>query len=506
MGQLIAWRRSEMMHAEKIARMLGADFTLLGTKHSMETLRYLVAQPNVTKTYLSHRISELRRLNMAGFDPRTGRSEGWSRVASEVNLLHKYFADESQVLINPTAIDELRFHRVKTLMGLGNEASVDGPARQQVDGPSARLADRWMLPRGQELIWSNPSEQDGELAESDEPEQRASAEAYARLVGSPDYSKAPQHSELLSFGLEVDDPIALGVARSLFNQIYFDIAARDHMIIEHTPGLCVYRPFFRSHGAEVRKQADWSGGVRQEIEHWTKKIKEPDPNESSAGAGVGRRNEGSIASGSHRVKAAFVHTVPEIAARLQWLTSPSAEEEQFPQSMKRHLREALKEKGCPRQDSDLLWKPDGLKERFAHLVAAGRGDFVMQNPDIVFDLLKSSIAFTLHALFTGLESQHDYESGLFFAWEQPDQQVENLVEVAKDLCAYFAGTSAPDEARKRFWKEVYRQCQVVLSENPAADISRAFGFQYDDLVEQASFLGKRWRIPGYFDPDAPTPS
>ena len=124
----------------------------------------------------------------------------------------------------------------------------------------------------------------------------------------------------------------------------------------------------------------------------------------------------------------------------------------------------------------------------------------------MFDLLKSSIAFTLHALFTALESQHDYEIGLFCAWEEPDQQVENLAEVAEDLCTYFAGTSAPDEARKRFWKEVYRQCQVVFSENPAEDISRAFGFQYDDLVEQASFLGKRWRIPGFFDPDAPTPS
>lgn len=61
--QLIYWRRAEMMQAENLARALGAEFTLLGTKHSWESFRYVVECPATRKTYLSHRISEVRRKN-----------------------------------------------------------------------------------------------------------------------------------------------------------------------------------------------------------------------------------------------------------------------------------------------------------------------------------------------------------------------------------------------------------------------------------------------------------
>ena len=65
LGHLMSWRRSEMIYAENLARALGADFTVLGTKHSLTSLRHLTRSLSTPKTYLSHRISEVRRMNKA---------------------------------------------------------------------------------------------------------------------------------------------------------------------------------------------------------------------------------------------------------------------------------------------------------------------------------------------------------------------------------------------------------------------------------------------------------
>ena len=288
--QLIHWRRAEMMHAENLARTLGAEFTLLGTKHSWESFWYVVERPATPKTYLSHRISEVRRKNKA-VNALPGVLGDWEDVADEVNDLHQEFLKHRQLLINPTAIDELRFDDLEPWRpeppdegesDRGDEGESDrDPVPLLSRGQSPLLARRWPLPKNTPMLWSQP----GGDAPATAPQE----------VLSPDDASV-QHTELLKGGLDLHDPVSSAVARSLARQIYFDIAARDHMIVEHTPGLCVYRPFFSTGHSEEGKGADWSSGVEREIDHWRKKV-----------------------PGEAQPRAALVHTRPETMARLQWL-------------------------------------------------------------------------------------------------------------------------------------------------------------------------------------------
>ena len=357
LGQLIAWRRAEMIQAESLARTLDAEFTLLGTKHSKPILGDLARGSGLPKIYISHRISEVRRMNKST-NSLPGDLGSWSPVADEVNHLHRRFAAAGLLLINPTAIDELRF-----------DNAPDG------DGHSPLLARRWPLPERTDLLWSHPG------------------------------GHSPEHTELLSGDLPVSDPISSGVAGSLSNQIFFDIAARDHIIVEHTPGLCAYRPFFRSSHDAEGSRADWSGGVKREIRRWDRKTRALSRDNASDRAEGAARPIGETAStpvGPDHPKAAFVHTGREIEARLRWLEAEGRLGTRLYETAKDLLKAALKEVDFPDEHvRDLLSGKINAQagqlgsDPYAH-------HYVAQRPATVLRLIGAATTAALHHIFTRL--------------------------------------------------------------------------------------------------------
>ena len=456
--QLIMWRRAEMILAENIALTLGADFTLLGTKHSNEVLKYLARPSPVPKTYISHRISAVRRKNKEQARL-PGDIGDLGPLAEEVNRMHLAFARKGQVLINPTAIDELRF---------GN------PYEEGVRSPY--LSARWPLPDHDEhLLWSRPDRGDD----------------------------IPEHTRLLSGELDDPDPISPGVARSLSNQIFFDIAFRDHMIVEHTPSLCVFRPFIGSSEDKGGKGADWSRGVFREIERWRGKV---------------------AGSAQERPKLAFVHTRGEIAARLQWLSKPPPAgvdssnavgsppgvalpkkirlHRYFADVVEDHLRGKMKaEQFDPKAIDDLfegktIGDPDQLgRERDSQVETEARK---------ILDWISFSAKVALHQLFTTQPPPHqeerasmpDHEIGLFVCAEGDDEAIldREWGRLIETVCGFFAGdlpeTEPKDrnsETYSRFWAVVLEEFKKVFGEDQ--DFSRLAclltGIPYDDLVRFA---------------------
>ena len=411
--QLIAWRRNEIVQAENLARTLGAEFTLLGTKHSWNSFRYLVERPAIRKTYLSHRISEVRRRNKQ-VNALPGDLGEWREVVHEVNDLHLEFLDHEQLLINPTAIDELRFDDLEPWRPMSADqesADQQNPAHDPIPllsrGQSPLLARRWPLPRNTPLSWSR-------LGGEDAPLEDALTDDL-----SPDDASV-QHTELLKGGLELHDPISSAIARTLSTQIYFDISARDHMIVEHTPGLCVYRPFFSTSHSGDGEGTDWSRGVKREIDHWRKK----DP-------------------GAVESRAAFVHTRSEIMARLQWLKSDNRFENEVTGPTGRLLRDKLLDWEFDSDETKALFEgrlgrgPSHLERRPEATIRYRAGE--------ILNWIETYALISLRHMFTRLDSPEsrkgdsgvNREVELFVAEEGRGQSVVGLGTLAKSLCSFF---------------------------------------------------------------------
>ena len=230
--ELMSWRRSEMITAENIARTLGCEVTFLGLKHTQESLKQLVSAPAVPRIYLSHRISEARRNNMSSRS--RAEPEGrWEPLAREVNELHIRLAEKKAVLINPTAIDELRFDN-------------DRKTRRR----NPKLAPRWPLPDRDEqpLLW--------DYVVPDEDVDKVFVETAKEV-------EDVNHEAIFLGGLPQGDEVASHAARTLSNQIYAEIPLRDHFIVENTPNLCVYRPFFCGKSSRDNPKVTWSGESRR---------------------------------------------------------------------------------------------------------------------------------------------------------------------------------------------------------------------------------------------------
>lgn len=402
---LLAWRRSEIIHAENLAHVLDADLTVLGTKHRFSALRDLVTSTDTPEVYLSHRITEVRRMNQFTNDLPYNLGT-WSPVADEVNRLHSLFADQHQVLINPTAIDELRF---------GSPISRTERSRY--------LAARWPLPPNQNEL----------LCE--------------RSPGGHEHTLLFDHSDL-----GPDEPLPGSIVRSLGNRVFFEIAFRDHVIVEHTPGLLVYRPFF--HRRDEDSKPDWSGGVTPEIIHWQDKTLAPE---------------------DHRPlrRAAFVHTSDEITDRLWWLNQGANLADHFTIPFKSHLRPILQHNKFP---FDLInaiveGRADG-KERFTHL-AMNPINFLERRWKGFLQWVATSALIALHSAFTQLErpNQHGdhaqkFDVALVTGTVSEDRSFVDLEGAAQSLVDFFAGSVLGVELSRPFWVEHDRQFRQIFGKAP----------------------------------------
>ena len=395
LAHLISWRQHEILHTENIARELGAEFTVLGVKHSQAAARYLLQNEETPKVYLSHRISEVRRINKTKSELPNNLGD-WSAVVGEVNELHSAFADRQQLLINPTAIDELRFGDSK------------GRPKQR-----PLLARRWKIIEPFEgLLWEPPSQ-------------------------------GYEHTQVLKGDLELPDATATAVARSLANRIYFDISFRDHVIVEHTPGLCVYRPFFSGSGnrqdsnTNVSAGVDWSGGVRPEVMHWYRKT---------------------LFQTNRRRLIAFVPTRREIRDRIAWLKS--GDQRRFAETILNHLPDIFHHHDGSRNDATQL-----CGEARRVLNSREPGTHLSQDPAHEQVQLFDSISESLDAVVRSLEVAYQLATFHFFTLltrpeeaetasrsgiptfdvcmilgresENEDRLLSNLDEVVDKLCQFY---------------------------------------------------------------------
>ena len=349
LGDLLAWRRAEMIQAENLARSLRCEFTIMATKHSKAALVALVNNVEAPRIYLSHRISEMRRASMQRSGDASGE-DNWPPPAREVHALHSALASRGQVLINPTAIDEFRFE---------NDPSTGSR--------KPRLSLRWPLP-SQSLLWE--------------------------WTGG-----SPEHSDLLYAGVPEDDEVACHAARSLSIRISSDVWFRDHAIVEHTPNLCVYRPFYCEQSLGALSVPNWSGGVGQELTHWTTYFTTRLDSLSQQDRHISRR-------------VAFVHTDKEIMDRCAYLVGSG--KPGFDGTILSHVRDRLDNRDF--------------------------NDVIANNPGKFKSALATASLTACHHSMTRLGSRSPAANVLLCRVEEDeDRNVCDPDDIAEELSAFFAG-------------------------------------------------------------------
>jgi hypothetical protein len=216
---LLSWRHSEILMAESLARQLGAKFLLWGVKQPTKIVASWLGKSDSTLVYLSHPISRPRRQKIEG--------GSWPSIVLQFNELQDRLFKHNLVCVMPTAIDEYRIA----------QKSEEGTVLKR---RLAVLEERWPSPAEDidSLLYSAPKNS----ADMDHKD----------LLTNKDLSSK---SEL------ADSPIVDMQLRALENQIMFQIASRDHLLVSSTNGLLVFRPFYR--------KGEFSGGVQAEIDHWT---------------------------------------------------------------------------------------------------------------------------------------------------------------------------------------------------------------------------------------------
>lgn len=468
--QLMGWRRSEMVKAENLARTLGCELTILGTKHTRESLNALVRDATIPRVYLSHRISELRRVNKESRSPGSQKGK-WGSLAYEVNALHVRLAEQKVLLINPTAIDELRFDNDK-----------GSPGRR-----SPILAERWPLPDNAEnpLLWSPPKDKG---KGDDEDNGDTVTEITPEMV----------NNETIFLGdLSSGSELASHSARSLSNQIAEEVSLRDHFIVQNTPNICVYRPFFSNDAANDAK-ANWSGGVLSELGHWKKNFsKDIGGSNSGPAEPSDDKSEEPLTQWAKppeiepQVKRiAFVHTDEEILRRLKHLTGmgaggpPNEERQSFEGSFRTHIASSF----------------HSICEREGHIVDVG--DLFAVSPETILETgeypqsvlahheeylraVDSAALKALHHAFAYIENPNEKCKVLLLRTEEhSEQKVTGFKSLAIAMEEFFSDGLA-DKALEAKNGEFMASAEKLFRGKAKVDFrwygSRLFGIDYEQL-------------------------
>ena len=410
----------------------------------MRALRHLTGSVLTPKTYLSHRISEVRRMNKAASSlPK--KLGAWSPVVKEVNDLHHAFAQHDQLIINPTAIDELRFAEDERRFADGNRVPIYSGAT------SAYLARRWPMQRRRaQLMWV------GEVINSDGTTSRIDSE----------------HTTLLAGALQPDDSVSLSIVRSLENRVHEEVAFRDHIIVENTSNLCVYRPFFHKRTEGVEPAVNWSGGVGPEIDHWSEKF------------GFGQRPDARVA---------FVHTEDEIIARINWLKL-EVNNRKFLYIADTMLRHLFKKWHVSAEESTDFFgygkiegvPPTSLRQKPTLVIK--------RKPQIAIKWIKAATTVALTHAFTRLklddsDAPPEEEDGavaippenlaLFCIKEDSRGLVTDLCGIEQDLCDFFAGKfDDVEEKRSEFWDFHDTTFERIIGMTPAEFVSQQMNYPF----------------------------
>ena len=476
LDELISWRRAEMIQAENVARSLDCDLTLLGTKHTRRSLISLVSPSDVPRIYLSHRITEPRRANIESLI-QTGSPDAWAPIALEVNLLHRAFADRVQVLINPTAIDELRFQNLSE-------------GRR-----SPRLAPRWPLPDPvDELLWKPAPNTD-----------------YHHF----DILHKPQDGQSFE--------IASHVARSLSNRIYSEISFRDHVIVENTPSLCVFRPFYCENLESGRSKPQWSGGVGPELNHWERNYRIS-----------GRSDNGHDTD----MKVAFINSTSEIRERIGYLIEDPRvlDARDFREFIRDHIKSTLK--SWVTNDDDyrrLLSDMFSARHEASQLDNRPTPEFAIEYPHYLIDAAQIAFPMAFYHAFTrmtrqerdldladGSEGDEDVSIGtiieamastsndvVLFAVEEGTEEGQrrrlvNLDLLAERLCDFYAGELNAFQQNWSFWRTCFIVFEEVTEHSFAAFAAQTVDVDYLEICQIAGRSPLRASDLGDIPPVSPS--
>ncbi len=229
--QVLDWRRHEIATSEFIAYSLAErKHFLLSVKHPCDTLFKLLYKTDIPRVYFSHPISEPRRLLNRTETARQDEGRTCINAVQQVSGSLR----ESFTLFEPTTIDELRF----------SQTFVEA---RPVKVPM--LSKRWPLPAVErELLWVRP--QGYTEGREFDVDLRPILEQFKRN---------PQKRKLKQIIKELAEP-----TRTLYDELEYQVNARDHKLVEQSDGLCAFRPLYRGNN---------SRGVQEELEHLEKLVK-----------------------------------------------------------------------------------------------------------------------------------------------------------------------------------------------------------------------------------------
>lgn len=202
--RILDWRSKEIMVSRFIAKELKCRNFVFAVKHPWKTFEKLSSVKNVVTAYLSHPISEVRRLEGRGEFNRA------NEIKDKINQLSEKLSEKIVVFL-PTTIDEFRIKRDKK----------PGTSRFH-----KVLSERWDKDKylsAQEMLYSFSG-----FADSDKLWQ----------------TERDEVSEEFSYLLTV-----------LNNLISSQVTSRDYILVEQSDIVVVFRPLFNGNA---------SGGVHEE--------------------------------------------------------------------------------------------------------------------------------------------------------------------------------------------------------------------------------------------------
>ena len=207
--RILDWRAKEIMMTRHFANELGVPHYVFAVKHLYDTLDKLIFE-NEPKFYISHPISEVRRLQK-------GEEEKKEKANQVIEAIHRLENKSSSEFVSflPTTIDELRIQQ------------------EERDGKTVvympKLMSRWDSERYQNPI---------NLLFVPPPARKS----------DPLWEKGSEHSRELHLLL-----------KALYDHIEVQVSSRDHKLVEQSNFLFVYRPCFNG---------NVSSGVMKEIQYY----------------------------------------------------------------------------------------------------------------------------------------------------------------------------------------------------------------------------------------------
>jgi len=227
-GKLLKWRANELATAEIISRELGARFIVFAVKQRKDVFLRLVMDEEAPVVYISHPITRIRSEIKDRWA--NGKPYSWPEVHAEINRLPSELLDSGIICISPTGIDELRIY-----------------IPEENDRPG-KLSPRWGLQT--DLVWKQPPEK------KDRPCARSAPDFFDFPVCDVNLNELDTNSQLILFERQKT------LLRYFLTQIMEQLAARDHLLVEHSDAILVYRGLYNS--------PSFSAGVTKELEYWEK--------------------------------------------------------------------------------------------------------------------------------------------------------------------------------------------------------------------------------------------